>query len=269
VRVFAVEVRRDCTDYSSSGIAVGNSGYWFAHFDGPKPQADAPPDAHHANALPQWMLVDFEPTSDSQPPPYSFSLTPGDDGPDATSVGGQPSYNQLTLPDGRKGLSGQLVDAKVGANHMNTLIKAWEFGDGAPQSLLVHVVLDNAPIAAGSAVDEIRLTHTNAEGGIKDRAAFENLTPQNNGVADVYTFRVEGVEVGGSLAVQLHTAADGSSADTGLAGIAFDAIEFPPTSSARNLHLPLLFGIGVVVALTVGAFSLGRHFPRRAPARPD
>lgn len=261
-RVFAVEVRRDVTDLGPAGLKIGRSGYWFANFAVSQPVVGAPPDANHANALPRWVLVDFEPTSDPERPPYSFSLTPGDDGPDAYSTGGQADYNVLTLPDGIRGLSGQLVDTGVGSKKQNTLIKTWEFGAGAPSKALVHVVLDNAPLAARTAVDRMRLTHVNAEGGIKDRATFDELTAANNGIADVYTFRLEGIEVGSSITVQLHTLADGSTVDTGLAGIAFDAIEFPPRqTTVANFFWP---GVGAAGAVAmVGIAYVVRRRKRR------
>ena len=190
-------------------------------------------------------------------------MTPGDDGPDAFSTGGQPDYNLLTLPDGVRGLSGQLVDTGVGSKKQNTLIKTWEFGAGTPSMALVHVVLDNAPLAARTAVDRIRLTHVNAEGGIKDRATFDDLTATNNGIADVYTFRLEGIEVGSSITVQLHTAADGSTVDTGLAGIAFDAIEFPPRqTTAANFFWPGVGAAGAAAMLGI-AYVVWRRKRRR------
>jgi hypothetical protein len=255
-RIVPVEVRRNVSDFSSHGLNIGRSGHWFANFGNPQETHGAAPDFHHANHLPAWMLVDFEPTSDPEPPPYSFSLTPGPDGPDATSSGGIEGYTRLTLPDLREGLSGQLVDTGVGQGGNNTLIKTWEFGPGAPTSLLLHVVLDNAPLAAGPAVDRLRITHTNAEGGIKDRASFHDLSSQRDGLADVYSFRLEGIEVGGSFAVQLAAPMDGPNQDTGLAGIAFDAIEYPPAEWAFDDHwLLVLMG-----ALLLGAGWLAGRF---------
>lgn len=265
-RVFAVDVHRDVTDLGPSGLNIGSSGYWFANFAATQPVVGAAPGANHANALPRWVLVDFEPTSDPERPPYSFSLTPGDDGPDAFSTGGQPDYNLLTLPGSVRGLSGQLVDTGVGPKKQNTLIKTWEFGPGAPSKALVHVVLDNAPLSARTAVDRLRLTHVNAEGGIKDRASFDDLTASNNGTADVYTFRLEGIEVGGSITVQLHTAADGSTEDAGLAGIALDAIEFPPRSSGlENLFWPGVSATGGVALVGI-AYVVRRRKRRRRVA---
>ena len=211
------------------------------------------------------MLVDFEPTSDPDRPPYSFSLTPGPDGPDATSTGGVGDYNELTLPDGKSGRSGQLVDTNVGKNGNSTVIKTWEFGPGAPTSVLLHIVLDNAPTAAGTQVDRLRVTHTNAEGGIKDRAGFDELTSENNGIADVYTFRLEGIEVGSSFAVQMAAAADGSGTNTGLAGIAFDALEFPPSELQISTCTWLVLW---TAALFLGGFVLGLVTRRRAGRRP-
>lgn len=259
-RIVSVEVRRNVSDFSSRGLNIGSAGYWFANFANENASRLATPDDHDANQLPSWMLVDFDPTSDADPPPYSFSLTPGPAGPDATSTGGVEGYNKLTLPDGSAGLSGQLVDTDVGQGGNNTLIKAWEFGPGAPTSLLLHVVLDNAPLAAGTAVDRLRITHTNAEGGIKDRASFDELSSRHDGIADVYTFRLEGVEVGGSFALQLAALADGSNQDTGLAGIAFDALEFPSAVSAFDRRW-LLALLGVLL-LMAGWFA-GRYSKRR------
>ncbi len=131
-RITAEKVRRDVTDFGPQGLAIGRDGWWFANFDTPRPCDDAAPDFNQANALPRWVLVDFDPTSDKDSPPYSFSLTPGPEGPDARSTGGRGDFNKLTLPDGTTGRSGQLVDRNVGKKGNSTLIKQWEFGPGAP-----------------------------------------------------------------------------------------------------------------------------------------
>ena len=55
------------TDLGPAGLMIGQSGYWFANFAARQPVVGTPPDANHANALPRWVLVDFEPTSDPEP----------------------------------------------------------------------------------------------------------------------------------------------------------------------------------------------------------
>jgi hypothetical protein len=256
--ISAVSVAHDETDYSSR-LKIGGSGFWFANFNAGAPVVGAPVDQDAANSLPKWIVVNFNPESDSNISDYSFSLTPGEAGPNAASTGGQPDYNRLTLSDGSSGVSGQLVDLGVGVNHTSTLIKTWKFGPGAPTAALIHIVLDNAPRTAGTVVDRLRVTHRNASTQIKARAMFDKLAAGSNGIADVYTFRLEGMEVNGSFAVQLSTANDDMGASTGLAGIAFDALQFPESTSSW-LTLTLAAGaIGIVVALALASIVLHRR----------
>ncbi|MDX1962967.1 MAG: PEP-CTERM sorting domain-containing protein [Pirellulales bacterium] len=210
------------TNYSDSGLNIGNSGYWFANFGAATAVSGAPVDQNDANALPSWVQVDFDPASVA----YSFSLNSPSS---ASSTGGVTTYNNLILPDGSSGLSGQLVDnTNASGTQSNNIITAWRFGANAPPAAFIHVVLDNAPTSAETIVQRLRVTHRNAAQTLNPTATFDNLAAGANGTADVYTFRLDGIEPGGSFAVQLRTNGNtAGTADTALAGIAFDAIPEP------------------------------------------
>jgi hypothetical protein len=212
------------TNYGPSGLNIGSSGFWFANFGAIVPVTGAPVDQNDANSLPSWINVDFNPVN----PTYSFALNSPSS---ATSTGGITTYNILTLPDSTTGLSGQLVDnTNAFGTQSNNIIRAWRFGPNAPPAAFVHVILDNAPVSEGTVVQRLRLTHSNAGGTINPQATFDNLAAGANGTADVYTFRLEGIEPNGFFAVQLRTNGNtAGTADTALAGIAFDAIPEPST----------------------------------------
>jgi hypothetical protein len=222
------------TNYSPTGLNIGTSGFWFANFGASSPITGAPVDQNDANSLPSWISVDFNPVS----PTYSFALNSPSS---ATSTGGITTYNLLTLPDSTNGLSGQLVDnTNATGTQSNNIIKSWTFGANAPPSALVHIILDNAPTSEGTVVQRLRLTHSNAGATINPQASFDNLAAGANGVADVYTFRLDGIEPNGFFAVQLRTLGNtAGTADTALAGIAFDAIPEPSTYG--------LLGLGTVI----------------------
>jgi PEP-CTERM motif len=232
-----VGITHDVTDFSAAGLNIGTAGYWFANFDSDTPTTDAPVAENAADALPSWLAVNFDPTSGA----YSFPADNLDGKPYAVSYGGQTGFNNLTLPDGSTRLSGQVVDVRMSPGGTDTLVKDLTFGPGFPQSVLFHVIVDNAPLADGTAVSRVRATYRLPEdGNTIVRALWEGAEIENNGNADVYTFRLDGIEATGYLAIQLRAADQNLAA--GLAGFAFDAVPEPASAT--------LIALGIAVVST-------------------
>lgn len=219
----------DETNYSDSGLNIGNSGFWFANFGastqqqpGQQPVIGGPLD-NDKDSLPDWIL----PLSDLPPPDPSHSFAAS-----AKSIGGQ---STLTLPDGTTGFSGQLVDEGVNSGSTassNTIIHAFKFGDGVPSSFLLHIVLDNELyLNSGNDVSRLRVKHVgwneNEDSVLFARIeiSWKNDPPTNNSKADVYSFCFDNVEVGNYFTVQLRTTDYGP--NTGMAGLMFDVIPEP------------------------------------------
>lgn len=98
-----VRMINDVTDFSPTGLDLGKAGYWFPNFDAPAPARLVDVDQDVVDAMPPWLVFDYDPGSAT----YSFGL----DSPSTTySTGGISTYNNFTLPNGVTGLSGQLVD---------------------------------------------------------------------------------------------------------------------------------------------------------------
>lgn len=245
--IAAVSVTNDVTDFGPSGLNIGKSGSWFANFDASAPVDDAPVDQDDVNTLPSWLAVNFNPNVSG----YSFPRDNGDGKPYAVSMGGFTGFNQFTLPDGATGLSGQLVDVRMATGQSDTLIKDLTFGVGSPESIIFHVVLDNAPLDQGTAVSRVRATYRMpVDGNTIVRALFDIPAEGNNGIADVYTFRLDGIDPTGWLAVQLVTTSSTKAA--GVGGFAFDPVPEPST-----VNLALLGTTGIVAA------AIARRMRRR------
>ncbi len=116
------------SNYSNSGIDVGNAGFWFANFNASSPVSGAAIDSNAANSLPSWVTVNPAPDT-------TFAST-------ASTKGGQLNWATLTLPDGTTGLSGAVVDSNT-ANNSNNTIPKLELGPGTPSDFLFHIVTDN------------------------------------------------------------------------------------------------------------------------------
>lgn len=211
-------VTRDVTNFSSSGYQIGTQGYWFANFDAASPVTDAPVNQNSANTLPSWAAVNFNPGG-------SFPSDNLDGKPYAVSMGGLPGANEFTLPDGTTGGSGQVVDVRMTPGGSDTLLKDVTFNQATPTSLYFHVILDNVPLDIGSHVDRVRVTYRlPQDGNTIVRALFDILPAENNGIADAYTFFIDGIENTGYLAIQLRTSTTSSA---GMAGFAFDTVLVP------------------------------------------
>jgi hypothetical protein len=213
-------------------LGIGTSGFWFAQFDAATPVSGRPTGENAVDALPAWagplnhvaaitdVGCDIESLSHGCLPGYNFR-TFSQDGP-ARSAGGFPSWDKLTLPDGRRGRSGAIVDPFTDGNTNNTVNRI-QLGRGVPSSFLFHVVTDNT----GLQHDPTNRIHARGSVGPLDanlqvdadrfpRAADLAF----NGVPDVYTFRFDGFMPGDYIKVQLQgTAGSGGGS---LAGFAFD-----------------------------------------------
>ncbi len=207
----------DVTDFSASGYHIGTNGYWFANVGATSPVTDAPIDQNDANALPSWAVLNF---------PSSFPVDNLDGKPYAVSQGGLTGANVFTLPDGSVAGSGQVVDVRMDTNNADTLIKDITFDANAPTGLYFQVILDNVPLSAGTQIDRVRATYRLPEdGNTIVRALFDISNENFNGIADVYTFRLDGIEDTGYLAVQLST--NDTTVQAGMAGFAFDTTLVP------------------------------------------
>jgi hypothetical protein len=212
------------TDYSNSGLDLGNQGFWFANFNASTPQTGQPINANEANGLPSWVTID--PTPDT-----TFAST-------ATTSGGQTAWSTLTLPDGTTGLSGAVVDSNT-ANNSNNTIRALQLGPGTPHSFYFHVVTDNT---AGQHDPAGRLRARGERPGVFDISGPNTppgLAANMNGSPDVYTWLYEGFRNGDIIKLQLNSANAFEAAS--IAGIMFDNIPEPSS----------------VVLLMVGAAACG------------
>ncbi len=221
----AVPTHVDATDYSATGLNIGQSGYLFFNFGATTPNTNSPVGQDAANTLPSWLAVDFDPNSAN----YSFGDDPGFA---AFSEGGNTPWNILTLPDGTTGLSGALVDPKA-ANNSNNAIKNIGIVGNPPPAFWLHVVADNTN---GQYNTMNRIRAREDVSGLDKRVS--NLS--FNGVADVYSFFYEGVAVGDIIKMQLNSGVAGVNASIG--GIMVDAVPEPSSIAL----LGLAFGIGIL-----------------------
>lgn len=223
--ISAVGVKYDVTDFSSSGYPIGTLGYWFANVGAPEPVTNAPINQNQANGLPSWAVMNF---------PSSFPVDNLDGKPYAVSQGGLAGANQIKLPNGATDGSGQLVDVRMTANGSDTLIKDITFDANAPTGLYFSVVLDNVPLSAGTQISRVRATYRMPQdGNTIVRALFDIPLSAFDGIADVYTFRLDGIQATGYLALQLTTT--GNTTSAGMAGFAFDTALVPEPSGLALL----------------------------------
>ena len=209
------------SDYSSSGLNLGQKGFWFANFNASTPQSGQAIDANAASSLPSWVTVN--PTPDT-----TFSGT-------VTSKGGQQSWANLTLPDGTSGLSGAVVDSNT-ANNSNNTIRMLELGPGAPRRFYFHVVTDNT---AGEHDPANRLRARFERTSVFDVSALNappGLAANMNGAPDVYTWLYDSGPTGSNGAfIKLQINSGNAFAPASISGFMFDRI--PEPSSALLLVL--------------------------------
>ncbi len=204
----AVATHLDATNYSPTGLDLGNAGFWFANFNASAPN-DGTPDANHANSLPGWVLPNFDPLDAD----YTF-------GTQVFSRGGNNAWSSITLPDGTTGLSGAILDPEAAGNSNNSVPRLL-LGPGTPADFWMHIVTDNTNNQNNS-VNRIR-ARAEDEFGLEGDVNLRNLT--YNGVPDVYSFRYTGWVDGDIIKLQLNSGVAGVSPS--IAGIMFDVIPEP------------------------------------------
>ena len=171
------------------------------------------------------------------------------------------SANQIKLPNGITTGSGQVVDVRMTANGSDTLVKDITFDANAPAGLYFSVILDNVPLDVGTQISRVRATYRMPQdGNTIVRALFDIPLSAFDGIADVYTFRLDGIQATGYLALQLTTT--GNTTAAGMAGFAFDTTLVPEPSSLALL----LFGGVAMACVTIR--KRWRTSDSRPPGRP-
>jgi hypothetical protein len=225
-----VGVRFDQTDFSSTGLNIGQAGFWFPQFDAPNPVSGRPTDENDRNSLPSWAPINF--TTNPFDPTRTFSLDNGG----VKSEGGDPTWNTLKLPDGEVGLSGSVVDPQTVNNSNNTINKIvltpGVAVDRLPQMFLLHIVVDNT----NHEHDPVNRLRPRGEGPSQPDVGV-TISPGPaafNGVADVYTFRYSGWEADDFIKLQLNGAA-APATGAGFAGLMFDVVPEPSSAGLALL----------------------------------
>jgi hypothetical protein len=216
------------SDYSDTGLDIGNKGFWFANFDAPAQNSGSGIGTNAVSSLPSWVTVNTAPDT-------TFASS-------VTTSGGQ-GWDVLTLPDGTTGQSGAAIDSNT-ANNSNNSIRRLELGLNAPRRFYFHIVTDNTNGANDPAS---RLRARLEKTGTFDISAVNTppgLAANMNGDPDVYTWLYDSGPTGSANAfikVQLNSGNALEAAS--IAGFMFDRI--PEPSSAILLILGTI-GCGCV-----------------------
>ena len=211
----------DRTDFHAAP-RLGTLGYWFPQFNAPNPVADRSTNEQERNVLPPWAgpLVHLDSVFDLKFASRTFSQ----DGP-CRSMGGFPTFNRFTLPDGEVGLSGIILDPHAAANTSNTVNRI-KLNAGTPASFYLRIVVDNSA-GKHNAITRIRARghHTGAD---VEPNTFPAPGPAGfNGTADIYTFRFDGFTAGDFIKIQF-VGMPGKASDGGSGGASFGGIMFDP-----------------------------------------
>jgi hypothetical protein len=209
----------DRTNYDSLPATY----YWFANFQtGPlTPVTGAGMDSNEARNLPSWLYLETRPAckgfADDCTTPDSnistgYSFTETGLGGGSSSIGGQPGFNDLTLPDGTFGRSGQAIDTGSGTGTTASMA-ALRILPGAPTEFRLWLVVDHGVDPNFHTQQRLRVNLRNTTGpplftpeGSADseaealpsglRLITTGSDPRaNNGIADAWAFLLEGVEV--------------------------------------------------------------------------
>ncbi len=250
----------DTTNYTGLGES-----WWFANFGNPNPVVGATTDSFEARNLPSWIRLETRHSfigkddtgvgTDATPRTgYSFvensSGTAGGD-----TVGGQPNFNTLTLPNGVSGVSGQVREIQQGLN--NTSTQAFlRILPGAPDSFRLWVVTDNGSGANFSSDRRLRVSLRNTNGpplyagdlSVSEAEALPggvaligtgSLPAANNGTADAWSFLLSGVQLNDVVAIR-PTGSNVSGSYASFSGIIIQAIPEP----SSMLMLAAIVGLG-------------------------
>jgi hypothetical protein len=216
----------DVTNYA----ALPAQYYWFANFANPSAVTGAGMDGNEVRNLPSWIHFETRPafkgfaddgvTADSTAM-TGYSITETGLGGGSSSIGGQPGFNDLTLPNGAFGRSGQAVDTGSGTG-TTTQMAALRIDAGAPSALRIWVVLDNGADPNFHTQQRIRVNLRDTVGppGYADAAAPPSSEAEalpggsrlagqagsdaraTNGVADIWSFMVTGVNANDRLNIR-------------------------------------------------------------------
>jgi hypothetical protein len=223
-----VGVTYDVTDFQAVGF--GQAGYYFPQFGASSPVTQRPTWENMQFNPPSWAGFQFDITKPDRTfspdagyfsgdvndpmdelPPYGDPLVLG-----VYSKGGQPGWNIFTLPNGLVGASGAVVDEHT-ANNSNNTINRIQLRSDVPTSFFLRLVVDNTNLEH----DPARRLRVRTEFG--GDALLTGLT--FNGIADVYTFRLDNMVPDNFIKVQLNSGVPGKAASLG--GIMFDPIPEP------------------------------------------
>jgi hypothetical protein len=249
----------DTTNYT--GLAPY---YWFANFANASAVTGAPMDQSEVRNLPSWIHFETRPscigmaddctTSDTtNRTGFSFSenttnLT------GATSIGGQPTFNNLTLPNAATGRSGEAVDSLSATGNTSTMAN-FRILAGAPTSFRMWVVTDNGDVGGGVYQDQARmrvglrgtggppytsdLDQVSAE-ALPSGQRIGNIALGHNGIADAWAFLFGDVNPDDLVTFQVSSAANSRPAFAGF------MIEVVPEPASMVLVLLGTIGVGFV-----------------------
>jgi hypothetical protein len=184
---------------------------------------------------------------------FSFSESPPNG---ATSVGGQTGFNNLTLPNGVSGLSGQAVDSLSTTGNTSSM-SAIRILPGAPGAFRIWMVTDNGAgqnfhvqnrmrvnlrDTAGPPLFDMDLDQQEGEalpnGERLNHAS--NVAQTQNGIADAWAFRVSGANANDILTLRPTSAGGIPGSLPGFAGFMIQVIPEPSSS--------LLLALGMIGA---------------------
>ncbi len=219
-----IGVIHDRTDFKQ--LNIGKAGYWFPQFGAKSPVAGRPTDENVCDALPAWAGPLNHVTSFLDP--AYLTRTFSQDGP-GRSKGGQPKWNEFTLPYGKTGRSGAIVDPHACKNSNNTINRI-QLGKGTPPTFFFHIVTDNTNR------EHDPTNRLQARGNSNGVDLEANTSPKGeelkfNGIADVYTFRYDGFGEGDFIKVRLNGDPNHQEGPS-IGGFLFDTVFEPKAASA-------------------------------------
>lgn len=133
--------------------------------------------------------------------PSYLTRTFSQDGP-SRSKGGQPKWNDFTLPDGTAGRSGAIVDPFACKNSDNTINRV-QLGKGTPSKFYLHIVTDNTNMEHNPA-NKLRARGNSNGVDLEANTTLSGAELKFNGVADIYTLRYDAFRAGDFIKVQLN-----------------------------------------------------------------
>lgn len=246
----------DTTNYT--GLAPY---YWFANFANSSAVTSAGMDQNEARNLPNWIHLETRPACKGFADDCStadgtlrtgYSFTETGVGGGSSSTGGQPGFNDLTLPVGTLGRSGQAVDTGSGFDTSTSMME-FRILSGAPDAFRMWVVVDNGAGANFNMESRLRVNLRDTNGppdytGDIDTSEAEakpggfrlietGSDPRaNNGIADAWSFLLSGVNENDLVIVK--------PTSTGFTYGAFAGIMIQPIPEPSSMVLILLGCVG-------------------------